>query len=101
MPPLGRGQIRRQFLPPRHLCADSRRHRQYLRTLFIQAANIILMPPHNWEKLSFGAWLKEAAARLHRNKAASALANKLAGIAWSVLRNGKAFDVNPHEVEAI
>ena len=30
MPPLGRRQIRRQFLPPRHLCADSHRHRHYL-----------------------------------------------------------------------
>jgi transposase len=59
------------------------------------------MRPHNWEKFSFGAWLKEAAARLQRNKAATALANKLARITWSVLRNGKAFDINPHEVEEI
>ena len=31
----------------------SKRGSRYLRTLFIQAANIILMRPHNWEKYSF------------------------------------------------
>ena len=46
-----------------------------MRTLFVQAANVILMRPHNWERFSFGSWLKEAAARLHRNKLAIALAN--------------------------
>ena len=79
----------------------SKRGSRYLRTLFIQAANVILMRPNNWERYSFGSWLKEAATRLHRNKVATALANKLARIAWSVLRNDKAFDIHPHEVEAI
>jgi transposase len=68
---------------------------------FIQAANIILMRPHNWEKHSFGTWLKEAAKRLHRNKAATALANKLARIAWGVLRNDNTFDITHSEVEAV
>jgi transposase len=49
------------------------------------------MRPHNWARYSFGAWLKIASERLHRNKLAVALANKLARIAWSVLRNDKAF----------
>jgi transposase len=79
----------------------SKRGSRYLRTLFIQAANIILMRPHNWEKFSFGAWLKQAATRLHRNKAATALANKLARIAWSVLRNDRTFDIAHSEVEAV
>ena len=79
----------------------SKRGSRYLRTLFIQAANIILMRPHNWERYSFGAWLKKAANRLHRNKAATALANKLARIAWSVLRNDKTFDMTNLEAEAI
>ncbi len=72
----------------------SKRGSKYLRTLFIQAAHVILMRPHNWEKFSFGPWLKQAATRLHRNKLATALANKLARIAWSVLRNKKKFDTH-------
>jgi len=79
----------------------SKRGSKYLRTLFIQAAHVILMRPHNWQKFSFGPWLTEAATRLHRNKLATALANKLARIAWSVLANRKAFDSNRDEVVAI
>jgi transposase len=70
----------------------SKRGSKYLRTLLIQAAKVLLMRPHNWARYSFGAWLTTASERLHRNKLAVALANKLARIAWSVLRNGKAFD---------
>ena len=79
----------------------TKRGNKYLRTLFIQAANVILMRPHNWEKFSFGSWLAEAEPRLHRNKLATALANKLARIAWSVLRHDKAFDSHHPEVTAI
>jgi len=70
----------------------SKQGNRYLRTLFIQAANVILMRPHNWPKFSFGPWLTEAATRLHRNKLATALANKLARISWSVLRHARPFD---------
>jgi hypothetical protein len=59
------------------------------------------MRPHNWERFSFGAWLRNAAARLHRNKLATALANKLARIAWIILRNETTFDCPHHEVIAI
>ena len=38
---------------------------------------------------------------MQRNKLAAALANKLARIAWSVLRTGKAFDTHKIEVGAI
>src|SRR6202011_2611821 len=55
----------------------SKRGSKYLRTLLIQAAKVLLMRPHNWERFSFGAWLLKAAPRLHRNKLATALANKL------------------------
>lgn len=79
----------------------SKRGSRYLRTLFVQAAHIILMRPHNWEKFSFGPWLEEASMRMHKNKLAAALANKLARIAWSILRNGKAFDTHRIEVTAI
>jgi len=79
----------------------SKRGSKYLRTLFIQAAHVILMRPHNWHKFSFGSWLEQASPRMHKNKLAVALANKLARIAWSVLRNGKAFDANRIEVTAV
>jgi transposase len=72
----------------------SKRGSKYLRTLLIQAAKVLLMRPHNWPRFSFGAWLKTASERLHRNKLAVALANKLARIAWSVLRNDKPFDAH-------
>src|SRR3954451_5679216 len=78
----------------------SKRGSKYLRTLLIQAAKVLLMRPHNWSRFSFGAWLKTASERLHRNKLAVALANKLARIAWSVLRHDKAFDTHL-EVAAI
>jgi len=52
------------------------------------------MRPQNWLKFSFGKWLANAAPRMHRNKLAAALANKLARIAWSVLSTGKAFDTH-------
>jgi len=69
----------------------SKRGSKYLRTLLIQAAKVLLMRPHNWSRYSFGAWLETASQRLHKNKLAVALANKLARIAWSVLHNEKAF----------
>jgi transposase len=79
----------------------SKRGSKYLRTLLIQAAKVLLMRPHNWPRYSFGAWLKTASERLHRNKLAVALANKLARIAWSVLRNDKAFDTHLETAAAI
>jgi transposase len=80
----------------------SKRGSRYLRTLFVQAAHVILMRPHTWERFGFGPWLKNAAARLQRNKLATALANKLARIAWSVLRHGQTFDNQlQSEVQAI
>ncbi|MEL6961417.1 MAG: IS110 family transposase [Pseudomonadota bacterium] len=79
----------------------SKRGSKYLRTLFIQSAHILLMRPHNWQKFSFGPWLEQAAKRLHKNKLAVALANKLARIAWSVLRYGKPFDQHRDSAMAI
>jgi transposase len=57
--------------------------------------------PHNWERFSFGAWLRNAAPRLHRNKLATAMANKLARIAWTILRNETTFDSPGHQTIAI
>ena len=76
----------------------SKRGSRYLRMLFVQAANVVLMRPHHWPGFSFGDWLARASSRMHRNKLAIALANKLARIAWSVLRHGTPFDAPRDEV---
>ncbi len=52
----------------------------------------VMMRPHRWPDFSFGLWLTEAVARMPRNKAAVALANKLARTAWSLLRQSTRFD---------
>ena len=49
---------------------------------------VILLRPANWVRHSFGPWLTAAAKRLHHNVLATALANKLARIAWTVLAQG-------------
>ena len=59
------------------------------------------MRPHNWQKFSFSPWLEQAAKRLHKHKLAVALANKLARIAWSVLRYRKNFDQHRDTAEAV
>ena len=63
----------------------SKRGNSYLRTLFVQAAGVVLLRAANWPKHSFGQWLDAAAKRMHHNVVAAALANKLTRIAWSVL----------------
>ena len=65
----------------------SKRGNRYLRTLFMQGARVILLRLVNWAKHSFGPWLTAAAKRLHHNVLATALANKLARIAWTVLED--------------
>jgi transposase len=65
---------------------------RYLRTLFMQGARVILLRPANWAKHSFGPWLTTAAKRLHHNVLATALANKLARIAWTVLAQRRNYE---------
>lgn len=79
----------------------TKRGSTYLRMLFVQAARVIMMRKKLWSKLSFGAWLQQADARMNRHKLAIALANKLARIAWSVLRHDRAFDTQPADAPAI
>jgi transposase len=76
----------------------SKRGSRYLRMLFVQAAKVILMRANRWPDFSFGYWLTRASERMNRNKLAVALANKLARIAWSILRHRTAFDAPRDEV---
>jgi transposase len=72
----------------------SRRGNRYLRTLFVQAAWVVLVKvgPERWERYGLKSWIEAAKQRLHRNVLAIALANKLARIAWAVLHKGRAFE---------
>jgi transposase len=65
---------------------------RYLRSLFVQAAWVVLVRPKSWERHGLKPWIEAARRRLHHNVLAVALANKLARIAWSVLAHGKNFE---------
>ncbi len=78
----------------------SKRGNRYLRTLFMQGARVILLRPANWAKHSFGPWLAAAAKRLHHNVLATAVANKLARIAWTVLVQARSYETRVTSVMA-
>jgi len=66
----------------------SKRGNKYLRTLFVQAAHVVLARRPNAAMRGLWPWIVQASKRLHRNMLAIALANKLARIAWAVLARG-------------
>jgi transposase len=71
----------------------SLRFRGYLRTLFVQAAWVVLVRVKCWERYGLKSWIEAAKKRLHHNVLAIALANKLARIAWAVLAKGRSLVV--------
>ena len=73
----------------------SKRGNRYLRVLFVQAAWVVLvrLKPKDWERYGLKSWIEAARKRLHHNVLAIALANKLARIAWAVLRYDRSFEV--------
>ena len=75
-----------------HIGGNSKRGNSSLRRLLIHGARSVL----NWsnkkeDKLSL--WLKDLQKRMPANKAAVALANKLARIIWSVLSKNEIFNM--------
>jgi transposase len=71
----------------------SKRGNKYLRTLFVQAAHVVLERRPAAAKPSLWPWIEQASRRLaHRNLLAIALANKLARIAWAVLARGRDYE---------
>src|ERR1700739_1482497 len=72
----------------------SRQGDRYLRSLFVQAAWVVLVKigPKHWDRYGLKSWIEAAKKRLHHNVLAIALANKLARIAWAVLNKGRAFE---------
>src|SRR6478672_209428 len=69
----------------------SKRGNKYLRTLFVQAAHVVLVRRPSAAMRGLWPWIEQASKRLHRNMLAIALANKLARIAWAVLARGQAY----------
>jgi transposase len=76
----------------------SKRGNKYLRTLFVQAAHVILARRPSAAMRGLWPWIEQASKRLHRNMLAIALANKLARIAWAVLAHGREYQprIMPH-----
>ena len=66
------------------LLGISKRGNKYLRTLLVHGARAAL-PFLAARNDALGSWLRMLLARVHRNVAVVALANKLARIAWAVL----------------
>lgn len=72
------------------LLGISKRGNKYLRKLLIHGARAAL--PHVAEKdTALGRWAKCLLGRVHQNVAVVAYANKMARIAWAVLRHGEMF----------
>jgi transposase len=69
----------------------SKRGNKYVRTLFVQAAHVVLARRPSAAMRGLWPWIERASKRLHRNMLAIALANKLARIAWAVLARGRAY----------
>lgn len=75
------------------LVGISKRGNKYLRKLLIHGARAAL--PTLLEKPTpLGGWLRGLMARMHKNAAVVALANRLARIAWAVLRHGTTFCID-------
>jgi transposase len=71
----------------------SKRGNKYLRTLFVQAAHVVLERRPAAAMRALWPWIEQASRRLaHRNLLAIALANKLARIAWAVLARGRDYE---------
>lgn len=88
------GLVPRQFTTggkPK-LLGISKRGNKYIRKLLIHGARAAL--PYVVERNTpLGRWAKSLLSRVHPNVAVVALANKLARIAWAVLRRGETFTV--------
>ena len=95
------GLVPRQFTTggrPK-LLGISKRGNKYLRRQLIHGARAAL--PYVAERdTPLGRWAKELMSRAHRNVAVVAFANKLAKIAWAVLRRGERFAVTEMPVVA-
>jgi transposase len=81
----------------RRLGRISKQGDAYLRTLLIHGARAVLNGARSHcEPDRFRAWALELQHRCGHNKAAVAVANKLARIVWVVWKSGNSFESRPH-----
>jgi transposase len=73
------------------LVGITKRGNKYLRKLLVHGARAAMLSLAT-SVTPLGTWSRGLLARVHKNVAVVALANKLARIAWAVLRHGKTFD---------
>jgi transposase len=74
------------------LLGITKRGSKYLRKLLLQGARSVL-PKLARGDTWLGAWLRGLLARSHPNAVVVALGNKLARIAWAVVRHGRVFEL--------
>jgi transposase len=68
----------------------SKRGDNYLRTLLVQGASTVLLSaPRAKQPDCFKEWAVATEKRIHRNKAACAVANKMARMIWAVWTSGE------------
>lgn len=72
----------------------SKRGDVYLRKLFIQGAQVLLINMKR-DRSRLGEWLTGIEGRCHRNIAVVALANKLVRICWKILAGGEEYRPYP------
>lgn len=87
------------LVPRQHSSADkpillgiSKRGNSYLRSLLVHGARSVVNHAHK-KTDPLSRWICQLIARRGKNKATVALANKLARIAWAMLRRGGVYDV--------
>ncbi len=79
----------------------SKRGNSYLRKLLIVGAQSVRLNLDRSRHPRLGAWLTALERRAHGNVAVVALANKIARIAWSVLRRGETYAPRPLHTEVV
>jgi transposase len=86
----------------RRLGAISKRGDTYLRTLLIAGARSVLLSAHRTKRPHrLQEWALEVEKRRGRNRAAIALANKLARVVWAVSTQGNDFRKTPLAPETV
>ena len=76
----------------RYLGRISKRGDVYLRSLLIQGARSFLIHAPQYEGDRFAGWALRLSRTSHHNKVATAVANKMARVAWAVWTKGQPYD---------